>query len=57
MDEQSDTGGKRWEVAATRIYSLDRCIKCMSVLKLGGNTMATVILRRERVPQDERNRQ
>jgi len=36
-----------WDFEGGKIYSLDRCMKCLGVLNLGQKTMCTVVLRRK----------
>lgn len=43
---------KNLSVEGTKIYSLDRCFKCLNVLKLGDNCFCTVVLRKEKTQEN-----
>ena len=45
---------KELVVESTKVFSLDRCFKCLNVLKLGDNCFCSVVLRKERADTDGR---
>lgn len=37
---------REWNVERTKVFSLDRCFKCLNTLNLGARTLCTVTVRR-----------
>lgn len=47
----------QWEVERAKIFSLDKCVKCMNILNLGERTMCTVVLRGKSEPHKSKGRE
>ena len=42
----NDADEVKWDAERVKIFSLDRCIKCLNVLNLGSQTMCSVVVRK-----------